>query len=290
MLKQVKIKLEALQVYDQGVLDVFYIVPSACVDMSLVLFTVVLIFSLQNIRLDEHVECLLQGLLVLYIETQAVERFLSFTLVCVFGLKGFDFVDQCAADCCLQQPLEGWMAILDVVDEYIEEFMGVLHLSHIYLFSSNKLKTLSETQWRIRHLLRFFKVAENLLELGKDVVCYGLVKVHNWKTQFFDHVKLLNQTIHVASASEVFQTYIADPRPGLALICKVVTNCVILQYPANFSLEPSEQIHQLLKITLIMAGERFQQIHASFPSLLHRKRGVFDLFDQLGMVFDCKHQ
>jgi len=37
------------------------------------------------------------------------------------------------------------MAILDVVDEYIEEFMSVLHLSNIYLFSSNKLKTLSET-------------------------------------------------------------------------------------------------------------------------------------------------
>jgi uncharacterized membrane protein YwzB len=132
--------------------------------------------------------------------------------------------------------------------------MRILHLFNIYLFSSDKLESLDKTLRRVCHLLRFLQVGEYFLELNKNIIRDWFIEVYYWKTKLLNHVKLLNQTVHVAGASKVLKTDVTNFRFCLSLVYEILTYCIAFEYLANFFLKLLQQTHQLRKVTLIVTG------------------------------------
>lgn len=83
----VVVKLEAFEVDDHGLPHILNEIASLGIDQSLVLVALVLVFALEHLWFHVEVQCLLQGLLIFYVQTQTVERLLALALVWIFGLQ-----------------------------------------------------------------------------------------------------------------------------------------------------------------------------------------------------------
>ena len=109
-----------------------------------------------------------------------------------------------------------WDQLLDLIAKYVVELMSVLLHSHIDGFSI-EFESLHKTFWNEIWFFRFLEICKDALQLVENIVFNWILRIYvNWEMRFKDwlseiwnHVQLLQERIHVASASKILKPNIA---------------------------------------------------------------------------------
>lgn len=198
--------VEALQVEDERVAELFDAAALVRIHLAAVLIAVVGVVALQLVALHPRIECLFERGLVLNVERNGKEFFFALGIIGPVLVGGLDLVGEGATELVIEQ-----LAVCGVFElrfesltEQIEELVHVVLFAHIGRSAVEVFVALAEIGRICGHLLRLLQLHEEVLQLIEHIVlercAVQLCFTHAQQglAQCTHHVELLQQTVHVA--------------------------------------------------------------------------------------------